>query len=146
MSEANSLLVLYNFLQVITGIVVGKFSVHSFPDKKSELLIQTQDLSIVIYCSKLLDMLMATLVNLSTKIYYTFTLKLRKSQIPMYESIHITCYMHHCSVDPGTERFKFTFTMRDSPSDYINATCWGSEEYIKRLHGSFKICDVGEFL
>ena len=47
-------------------------------------------------------------------------------------------------VDPGTNRFKFTFTLRDSPSDYINTTCWGSEEYIKKLHSSFKICDVGE--
>ena len=47
-------------------------------------------------------------------------------------------------IDPGNDRYKFTFTLRDSPADYINATCWGSQEYIKRLHSSFKICDVGE--
>ena len=46
--------------------------------------------------------------------------------------------------DPGGERFKTTFTIRDSPSDYINATCWGSEDFIRGLHASFKICDVGK--
>ena len=46
--------------------------------------------------------------------------------------------------DPGSDRYKFTFTLRDSPADYINATCWGSQEYIKQLHSSFKICDVGK--
>ena len=56
-------------------------------------------------------------------------------------SVHNKLTVH---VDPGTNRFKFTFTLRDSPSDYINATCWGSEEYIKKLHSSFKICDVGK--
>ena len=57
---------------------------------------------------------------------------------------HKTRNVNLCIVDPGTERFKFTFTLRDSPSDYINATCWGSEDCIKGLHSSFKICDVGE--
>ena len=52
------------------------------------------------------------------------------------------CYLYHS--DPGSRRFKFSFTLRDSPSDYINATCWGSEDYIRRLFDSFKICDVGE--
>ena len=29
--------------------------------------------------------------------------------------------------------------------DYVNVTCWGSEvNYITQLHGSFKICDIGE--
>ena len=49
------------------------------------------------------------------------------------------------SADPGEERFKLAFTMRDSPSDYINVTCWGSETYIRSLVDSFKICDVGEW-
>ena len=47
-------------------------------------------------------------------------------------------------LDPGNERFKCTFTIRDSPSDFINVTCWGSEEFIRKIHTSFKICDVGE--
>lgn len=34
--------------------------------------------------------------------------------------------------------------MRDSPSDYINITCWGSEMYVRSLVDSFKISDVGE--
>ena len=46
--------------------------------------------------------------------------------------------------DPGNDRYKFSFTLRDSPADYINATCWGSQDYIKQLHSSFKICDVGK--
>ena len=48
------------------------------------------------------------------------------------------------STDPGNDRYKFSFTLRDSPADYINATCWGSQEYIKQLHSSFKISDVGK--
>ena len=42
------------------------------------------------------------------------------------------------------DRYKFAFTMRDSPSDYVNVTCWGSEAYIRSLVDSFKICDVGK--
>ena len=42
------------------------------------------------------------------------------------------------------DRYKFAFTMRDSPSDYVNVTCWGSETYIRSLVDSFKICDVGK--
>ena len=59
-------------------------------------------------------------------------------------------YVFHCvfvvwhSTDPGSDRYKFSFTLRDSPADYINATCWGSQEYIKQLHSSFKISDVGK--
>ena len=51
-----------------------------------------------------------------------------------------TVYLYTVSVSIDIN----AFALRDSPSDYINATCWGSEDYIKRLHGSFKICDVGE--
>lgn len=46
--------------------------------------------------------------------------------------------------NPGCERSKFTFTLRDSPSDYINVTCWGSEGHIRKTSDSFKICDVVE--
>ena len=49
-----------------------------------------------------------------------------------------------CTADPGAERYKFSFTIRDTPSDYINVTCWGSEVYIRSLVDSFKISDVGE--
>ena len=56
----------------------------------------------------------------------------------------VVMVVHVFHSDPGMERFKFIFTLRDSPSDYVNVTCWGSEEYIKSLHSSFKICDVGE--
>lgn len=48
------------------------------------------------------------------------------------------------SLDPGAERYKFSFTLRDTPVDYINVTCWASEfNYISTLHDSFRICDVG---
>ena len=48
-------------------------------------------------------------------------------------------------LDPGAERFRFMLTLRDTPVDYINITCWASEiDYITTLHSSFKICDVGK--
>lgn len=46
--------------------------------------------------------------------------------------------------DPGAQRFNFSFTIRDSPSDYVNVTCWGTEMHIKTIFQSFKICDVGK--
>lgn len=36
------------------------------------------------------------------------------------------------------------FTIRDSPSDYANVVCWGSEAYIPSLSDSFRINDVVE--
>ncbi|XP_070580166.1 meiosis-specific with OB domain-containing protein-like isoform X2 [Ptychodera flava] len=46
--------------------------------------------------------------------------------------------------NPGTFTFLFSFTLRDSPSEFINATCWGSENHIVELSRSFKIGDVIE--
>lgn len=41
----------------------------------------------------------------------------------------------------GSERYTFSFTVRDSPSAFINASCWGREEYIKSLSESFRVGD-----
>ncbi|XP_077980792.1 meiosis-specific with OB domain-containing protein-like [Glandiceps talaboti] len=46
--------------------------------------------------------------------------------------------------NPGTEVFLLSFTLRYSPSDYINASCWGSESHINELGQSFKIGDIIE--
>ena len=52
----------------------------------------------------------------------------------------------HCITDPGAERYKFSFTLRDSREYYINVTCWASGlDYVTKLHGSFKICDIGMY-
>ena len=78
--------------------MIGKQSVHSFPDKKSEYV---------------------------ENIFF-FILKLS------------------LVIEPGGNRFKMSFTIRDTPTDYINVTCWGSESYISGLSGSFRIHDVGQ--
>ncbi|KAM4697722.1 meiosis-specific with OB domain-containing protein [Rhinophrynus dorsalis] len=41
----------------------------------------------------------------------------------------------------GSERYTFSFTIRDSPSSFINASSWGREEYIKPLSDSFRVGD-----
>ncbi|XP_031749523.1 meiosis-specific with OB domain-containing protein [Xenopus tropicalis] len=41
----------------------------------------------------------------------------------------------------GSERYTFSFTMRDSPAFFINAFSWGTEEYIKSLSDSFRVGD-----
>jgi len=46
-------------------------------------------------------------------------------------------------VDPGSEKYHFFFTLRDSPTDFVNVNCWGSETFIKNLANSFKLNDVG---
>ncbi|XP_078521008.1 meiosis-specific with OB domain-containing protein isoform X11 [Lissotriton helveticus] len=41
----------------------------------------------------------------------------------------------------GSERFTFSFTIRDSPSYFVNASSWGREDYIKSLSESFRVGD-----
>ncbi|XP_063170811.1 meiosis-specific with OB domain-containing protein [Candoia aspera] len=41
----------------------------------------------------------------------------------------------------GSERYTFCFTVRDSPSWFINVNSWGKEDYIKSLSESFKVGD-----
>lgn len=47
-------------------------------------------------------------------------------------------------IDPGREKFHFFFTLRDTPIDFINVNCWGSENYIDSLAKSFRINDIGK--
>ena len=46
--------------------------------------------------------------------------------------------------DPANERHLLSFTLRDSPVDFINATCWGSREHIASLTQLFHIGDIGK--
>ncbi|XP_060504037.2 meiosis-specific with OB domain-containing protein isoform X2 [Panthera onca] len=39
----------------------------------------------------------------------------------------------------GSERYTFSFTIRDSPAHFVNAASWGSEAYIRSLSDSFRI-------
>ncbi|XP_042778246.1 meiosis-specific with OB domain-containing protein isoform X2 [Panthera leo] len=39
----------------------------------------------------------------------------------------------------GSERYTFSFTIRDSPAHFVNAASWGSEGYIRSLSDSFRI-------
>ncbi|XP_023803907.1 meiosis-specific with OB domain-containing protein-like isoform X3 [Cyanistes caeruleus] len=41
----------------------------------------------------------------------------------------------------GTERYTFNFTIRDSPTCFINVQSWGREEYIRSLSESFRVGD-----
>ena len=96
--------------------MVAKQSVRSFPDKKS---------------------------------------KIRSSNSTLYSIVHALCadlirilymYKKNSHTDPRSKRFNFTFTMRDSPTDYINVTCWGTEPYIQMTFENFRMCDVGASL
>ncbi|XP_077865769.1 meiosis-specific with OB domain-containing protein-like [Saccoglossus kowalevskii] len=44
----------------------------------------------------------------------------------------------------GTENFLMSFTLRDTPTEFINATCWGNERHIRELSNTFKIGDIIE--
>ncbi len=48
--------------------------------------------------------------------------------------------------DAGSERFTFSFTIKDSPEHFINVSAWGNEEYIQGLSSRFQIGDCGEIL
>lgn len=47
-------------------------------------------------------------------------------------------------VGNGGERSVLSFTLRDSPEDYINISCWGRKSFIDDLARKFKIGDVGK--
>ncbi|XP_048575411.1 meiosis-specific with OB domain-containing protein isoform X1 [Nematostella vectensis] len=46
--------------------------------------------------------------------------------------------------NPDSQRAHLHFTIRDSPTDFINVNCWGCSPYISDLSKSFKINDVVE--
>ncbi|XP_031555917.1 meiosis-specific with OB domain-containing protein-like [Actinia tenebrosa] len=46
--------------------------------------------------------------------------------------------------NPGTTRSHLHFTLRDTPTDFINVSCWGSNTHISNLAKAFKINDVVE--
>lgn len=48
------------------------------------------------------------------------------------------------SADIGSERYTFSFTIRDSPTYFINVNSWGKEEYIRSLSESFRVGDCGK--
>ncbi|XP_067390344.1 meiosis-specific with OB domain-containing protein isoform X2 [Emydura macquarii macquarii] len=41
----------------------------------------------------------------------------------------------------GSERYTFSFTIRDSPACFINVNSWGREEYVRSLSESFRVGD-----
>ncbi|CAM2099897.1 unnamed protein product [Caretta caretta] len=43
--------------------------------------------------------------------------------------------------DIGSERYTFSFTIRDSPAYFINVNSWGREEYVRSLSESFRVGD-----
>ena len=54
--------------------------------------------------------------------------------------------MFFLSSDPGSNRYSMSFTFRDSPTDFVNVTCWGNGPFINDIAKSFKINDVGMFV
>lgn len=44
--------------------------------------------------------------------------------------------------EPGVERYVLGFTLRDSPNDTINITCWGDEHDVHKISSKFQIMDV----
>ena len=52
-------------------------------------------------------------------------------------------FPYHASTDPGSDRSVFGFTLRDSPMDFINASCWGSCEHVMGISKKFCIGDSG---
>lgn len=96
-------------------MVIGKTDARGFPDKKSKLI--------------------GTLEG------HIFTLDIIsiKSVLTVYSVLK-----QHILSDFGSERFTFSFTLKDSPDHFINVSSWGSEEYINGLCGSFRTGDCGK--
>nr|XP_031542950.1 meiosis-specific with OB domain-containing protein isoform X3 [Vicugna pacos] len=43
----------------------------------------------------------------------------------------------------GSERYTFSFTIRDSVTHFVNATSWGNRDYIRSLSDSFRVGECG---
>ncbi|XP_021004673.1 meiosis-specific with OB domain-containing protein isoform X1 [Mus caroli] len=41
----------------------------------------------------------------------------------------------------GSERYTFSFTIRDSPCHFVNVSSWGSEDYIRSMSESFRVAE-----
>lgn len=98
------------------GLVIAKQGFHSFPDRKS----------------KFVRTVWSTGVNLN-KWYNTIILT----------NSNLLLLILLLPADPGSEKYHFFFTLRDTPTDFVNVNCWGSEMFIKNLANSFKLNDVG---
>ena len=96
---------------------MAKQPVHSFPDRKS-----ANKAFFKFYFQSSIYVGYNTLLNLLFTYFFWYS--------------HIT--------DPGREKYHFFFTLRDSPADFINVNCWGTENYIENLSKSFRINDIGE--
>ena len=46
-------------------------------------------------------------------------------------------------VDPSAERYVLSFTVRDSPVDFINVSCWGGQHFITDLADKLGIGQIG---
>ncbi|XP_078520999.1 meiosis-specific with OB domain-containing protein isoform X2 [Lissotriton helveticus] len=73
----------------------------------------------------------------------TFLISKIKDGIPSQTELYRSLRSASKSVSPhiGSERFTFSFTIRDSPSYFVNASSWGREDYIKSLSESFRVGD-----
>ena len=45
----------------------------------------------------------------------------------------------------GVMKGQLNFVLRDTPNDFINVSCWGSENFIGTLSDSFYIGSVSKF-
>ena len=46
-------------------------------------------------------------------------------------------------LDPNRDRYVLSFTIRDSPRDFINVQCWGGEQFMAELANGYHIGDIG---
>lgn len=42
-------------------------------------------------------------------------------------------------LDIGSERYTFSFTIRDSAAHFVNVASWGNEDYVRALSDSFRV-------
>ncbi|MGH0116997.1 UNVERIFIED_CONTAM: hypothetical protein FKN15_024942 [Acipenser sinensis] len=63
--------------------------------------------------------------------------------IPLTGKIHnFLCSQFNTFItDIGSERYTFSFTIKDCPDHFINVSSWGREDYIRALSESFRIGD-----
>lgn len=47
-------------------------------------------------------------------------------------------------LDIGSERYTFSFTIRDSAAHFVNVASWGNEDYVRALSDSFRVGACGE--
>lgn len=96
---------------------------------------------LVVFPTLLIGVLWQNLAKPCSSSFYTYILESSLVETKVCQWMLTVVFVF---ADIGSERYTFSFTIRDSPSHFVNVNSWGREEYIRSLSESFRVGDCGK--